>query len=135
MGISRKIVAAAAVAAALTVALAGCGGGGGGGGSGSGGGGSSGGGKVVELSMSEFKFSPSTVTLDGPGTYTFKATNDGGIQHAIGIEGNGVDEESDVVGAGQTATLTVDLESGDYELYCPVDSHKDQGMEGKITVS
>ena len=31
--------------------------------------------------------------------------------------------------------LVVDLpEEGEYEVYCPIDSHREQGMEGTITV-
>jgi uncharacterized cupredoxin-like copper-binding protein len=130
---TRLIVVTAALVAAL--ALAACGGGGGGTTNGSGGGGSTGGGTAVKLSMTEFKFAPSTVTLNGAGTYTFQAKNDGTMQHGLEIEGNGVEKSSSIVGPGQTATLTVDLKSGEYEFYCPVDSHRQQGMEGKLTVS
>jgi uncharacterized cupredoxin-like copper-binding protein len=30
--------------------------------------------------------------------------------------------------------VTVDLKAGKYEYYCPVDGHKDAGMEGTLTV-
>ena len=36
--------------------------------------------------------------------------------------------------AGESGTLTVDLEPGEYEFYCPIDGHREQGMEGKIVV-
>jgi uncharacterized cupredoxin-like copper-binding protein len=131
---TRRLIAV--VSTALALGLAACGGGGGGGTTtASGGGGSTGGGKTVKLSMTEFKFAPSTITLSGAGTYTFQAKNDGAMQHAIEIDGNGVQKSSDVVGPGETATLTVALKAGDYAFFCPVDSHRSQGMEGKLTVS
>ena len=34
----------------------------------------------------------------------------------------------------ESDTITVELAEGDYELYCPVDGHKDQGMEGELVV-
>jgi uncharacterized cupredoxin-like copper-binding protein len=36
---------------------------------------------------------------------------------------------------GGSAKLTVDLNKpGTYEMYCPVDGHREMGMEGEITV-
>jgi plastocyanin len=94
-----------------------------------------GGGQTVEISGTEFAFDPSTVTVDAPGTVTFRLTNNGATEHALEIEGNGIEEETDTIGPGETAEVTVDLESGEYEMYCPVDDHRGQGMEGTVTVS
>jgi plastocyanin len=38
-------------------------------------------------------------------------------------------------GGSQAVEVAVDLQAGEYELYCPVDDHRGQGMEGTITVS
>lgn len=54
--------------------------------------------------------------------------------HAIGIEGGGVENQTSRVSPGQSADLTVELKAGQYEMYCPVDSHKDKGMKTEITV-
>ena len=101
-------------------------------------GGTSGGGsstKTITISESEFKLSPSNVTLKAPGTYTFKAVNDGSVKHALEIEGSGIEEETEDIDPGNSATVKVTFKgAGSYEMYCPVDGHKDQGMEGKITI-
>jgi uncharacterized cupredoxin-like copper-binding protein len=91
--------------------------------------------ETFTISETDFALSPSTVTIDAPGTYTFEATNDGGTDHALEIEGNGVEEETDTIGPGESASVTVDLESGTYEMYCPIGGHRDQGMEGEVSVS
>jgi uncharacterized cupredoxin-like copper-binding protein len=91
--------------------------------------------ETFTISETDFRLSPSTVTVNAPGTYTFEATNDGGTDHALEIEGNGVEEETDTIAPGESASVTVDLEAGTYEMYCPIDGHRDQGMEGEITVS
>jgi plastocyanin len=68
-----------------------------------------------------------TVTLDNPSA--------NGLPHAIEIEGNGVEEETETIQPGDRASVTVDLRPGRYEFYCPVGNHRQQGMEGTLTVS
>jgi plastocyanin len=70
------------------------------------------------------------------GKVTLEMANpDGSIApHAIAVEGNGIDKDGNTVTAGGTSKVTVDLKAGTYEFYCPVDGHKAQGMEGKLTV-
>jgi uncharacterized cupredoxin-like copper-binding protein len=92
------------------------------------------GGESVALKASEFKFDPADVTVDAAGKVTFTVTNDGQQTHALEVEGNGVEEETDSIAPGDSGTLTVDLKAGEYEFYCPIDGHRDQGMEGKIVV-
>ncbi|MCW4354678.1 plastocyanin/azurin family copper-binding protein [Hoyosella sp. YIM 151337] len=53
---------------------------------------------------------------------------------ALEIEGEGIEESSDTIGPGETTELTVTLELGTYELYCPFGNHQDQGMTVEITV-
>jgi plastocyanin len=91
-------------------------------------------GQVVEVSATEFAFDPSTIELDEAGTYTFRLTNDGEFEHALEIDGQGIEEETDVIGGGETAEVTVDLAEGEYEIYCPVGNHREMGMEGTLVV-
>jgi plastocyanin len=95
----------------------------------------SGGGGSVELTATEFKFDPSTVEVDTAGETTFTLVNDGQFTHALEIEGQGIEEETDEIDGGATTELTVDLEPGEYELYCPVDDHREKGMEGTLVVA
>ena len=92
------------------------------------------GGESVALTATEFKFDPADVTVDAAGKVTFTVSNDGQQPHALEVEGNGVEEETDSIAAGDSGTLTVDLEPGEYEFYCPIDGHREQGMEGKLVV-
>jgi uncharacterized cupredoxin-like copper-binding protein len=90
--------------------------------------------ETIEISATEFAFDPPTIQLDQAGEYTFRLTNDGGTEHALEIEGQGVEEETETIGAGETAELTLSLEPGEYEMYCPVDGHREMGMEGTVSV-
>lgn len=67
-----------------------------------------------------------TVTLDNPSGNRFP--------HAIEIEGNGVEEESETIEPGARSSVTVDLRPGRYTFYCPVGEHRAAGMEGTLTV-
>jgi uncharacterized cupredoxin-like copper-binding protein len=90
--------------------------------------------KTIEVKETEYKLDPDKITLNKPGTYTFKAVNSGSTTHALEIEGKGVEEETKDLDAGQSAELKGSLKAGEYEIYCPVDAHKQQGMEGTVTV-
>jgi plastocyanin len=92
------------------------------------------GGESVALTATEFKFDPADVTVDAAGKVTFTVSNDGQQTHALEVEGNGVEEETDSIATGESGSLTVDLEPGEYEFYCPIDGHREQGMEGTIVV-
>lgn len=121
-----------AVLVLAVLLLAGCGSDDGGGDD-AGGDESSGGGSI-ELVATEFAFDPADVNVDAAGETTFTLSNDGQAPHALEIEGNGIEEETDTISPGESGSVTVDLEPGEYELYCPIGNHRDQGMEGTLVV-
>ena len=71
------------------------------------------------------------------GTYSFIVTNPtDGTAHNFEIEGNG--EEwvlPSLLGPGESAALTVELEPGEYEVYCPVSNHEHIGMKLTLVVT
>jgi uncharacterized cupredoxin-like copper-binding protein len=76
-------------------------------------------------------------TLDAKaGSVTLTMDNPSGDQmpHAIAIEGDGVDQDGEVAQPGGTSTVTADLKPGTYTFYCPVGQHRQNGMEGTLTV-
>jgi plastocyanin len=148
----------ACLAAVTALIVAGCGGsdnGGGGGssggsggssssGSGGGGGGggsnssssSGGGGQTLSIgapASGALKFTKKTLKAKA-GTVTVKFDNAASVPHAFSVEGNGVDKDGKVVTKGSD-TLTVKLKPGKYTFYCPVDGHRQAGMQGTLTVS
>ena len=56
--------------------------------------------------------------------------------HNLEVEGNGLADTSlDAdLAPGDNGQLTVDLQPGTYTMYCPIDDHRAQGMEGTIEV-
>lgn len=92
-------------------------------------------GQTTTMDLKDFTLNPSTLTLNGPGTYTFHVTNSGPSPHALAIEGNGMDDKKTAtLQSGGAADLQVTLKSGTYTMYCPVDHHEDEGMKGTLTV-
>ena len=109
--------------------------------SGSGGGASDtggGGGAAQTLKLSAdpggaLKFDKSTLSAKA-GKATIVLDNPSSLPHAVEVEGQGLEEETDVINKGETAKVTVTLKPGKYEYYCPVDGHKAGGMKGTLTV-
>ncbi|MGH2974692.1 MAG: cupredoxin domain-containing protein [Solirubrobacterales bacterium] len=82
------------------------------------------------------KFTQTSLTAKA-GKVTLQMTNpsSSGVEHGVAVEGNGVDQDGQIVQPGGTSTVSVDLKPGKYEFYCPFDSHKQQGMTGTLTVN
>jgi uncharacterized cupredoxin-like copper-binding protein len=95
--------------------------------------------QTIQISEKEYSLSPSRVTVAKPGTYAFKVTNNGSITHAFTIEASGGGDENEVesdhIDPGSSSSIKFTFEAGKkYEMYCPVDGHKAEGMEGSISV-
>ncbi len=151
MSTTRLSAALATSAVAVALAAAGCGssssstssGGGGGGGGGaaasnasSGGGG---GGQTLKLTANpngQLTFNTKSLSAkSGKVTLQMSNPSSSGLMHGIAVEGNGVDQDGQIVSPGSTSTLSVNLKPGTYEFYCPYDGHKQAGMEGNLKVS
>ncbi len=94
-----------------------------------------GGGQTVNMKETDFKLNPSDPTVKA-GTVRFDISNDGQTLHSLEVEGpSGEKSLSSELQPGDSGTLQVDLNKpGKYEFYCPVDGHRDMGMQGEITV-
>jgi uncharacterized cupredoxin-like copper-binding protein len=149
----KPILILAAVLATLALIAAGCGGNDNSGSSSSGGSSSgasgngsdtndtttqaSGGGAGAKLKLTAdpggaLKFDKTSLTAK-PGKVTITMDNPSSVPHAVEVEGKGVEDKTKVV-TGGSADLTVDVKAGKYEFYCPVDGHRQAGMEGTLTV-
>jgi plastocyanin len=90
--------------------------------------------ETVTITETEFAIEPADVKVAKPGVVEFRVENAGGIPHALEIESEDLEEETEDIAPGESATLRVDLPAGTYELYCPIGNHEDQGMTGTLTV-
>lgn len=86
----------------------------------------------VEVTMSEFAFSPSD--LEVPAGGTLNVTNGGALVHNLEVRDTGI-KTADLPG-GESAELALEgLEPGAYEFFCNISGHAEQGMVGTLTVS
>ena len=121
-----------ALAAGLTAValLAGCGGSGGSGGSAAPAG-------SIQVTMTEFKFTPSTIS-HGSGNLVFWLINSGTTQHDMSIRdasGNAI-ATSELVSAGDTQEFDVsNISAGTYTFFCTQPGHEASGMKGTLTVT
>ncbi len=90
----------------------------------------------VKVTLTEWKLRLSADTVKA-GSITFEVTNRGTVAHAFQVVGAGVDKETRQIGAREVATLTVTLQPGTYEVFCPLaeGSHKTAGMSKTLVVT
>ena len=70
------------------------------------------------------------------GETTFEITNKGRMEHSLEIESGKIQKKLESrVAPGETATLTVALQPGEYHIYCPVDDHAKRGMSTQVSVT
>lgn len=131
-GMGGRHLAGAAVVSVCAALAAACGGGGSSSlASSSGGGGSAA--KTISLTATDSGFSPSTVTLPKPGTYTFQLTNKGTRAYSVDVEGNLVDKDATPAKPGGTTQLTVHVGAGTYTIHSQ-DDGEDRAHEIKATL-
>jgi hypothetical protein len=68
------------------------------------------------------------------GRVAFNIENGGKEKHAFEIEGNGIEQKTNELSRGNTASLEVELKPGTYTIYCPVDGHAAKGMKKTVVV-
>ena len=107
-------------------------------------------GPSLNVTITDFAYTPNAWTVPAGATVTIKARNDGSVEHEFAImklgtsvtppfgdkdEGN-IFWELDEIGAGTTksATFTAPTEPGEYEVICGLAGHIEKGMVGKLTV-
>lgn len=131
---ARTVPLLVVTAAALATAVAGCGGGGSEGASASRTPGGSG--RVLHIKAAtgnRLKFNVSALRASA-GKVKIVMANPSQLSHSIAIEGNGVNAAGQVVGPGDTSTVSADLKPGRYTFFCTVPGHRQAGMQGTLTV-
>jgi uncharacterized cupredoxin-like copper-binding protein len=91
---------------------------------------------TVNVSLADFMIQPSDIEVTGP-TVTIAVTNDGPTPHNLTVR----DEDGDVLmgtpdlSAGDSDTLSGQLEPGTYTIFCALAGHESLGMSATLTVT
>lgn len=89
--------------------------------------------EVVEITMGDVFYSPSTLTIPADTDVTIRLVNDGFATHDISI--SGVNLRSEKIKGGETFEMTVNLPAGNYAFGCDVPGHRLAGMTGTLHVA
>ena len=91
----------------------------------------------TKVTLTEYKFDPSTVSVTH-GKVVFFLVNGGTISHDLVVtdsSGNRMGA-SELISAGDSAVLTIDnLPAGTYTFFCDQPGHEQAGMKGTLTVT
>jgi uncharacterized cupredoxin-like copper-binding protein len=136
MFIMKKFTFVLVLLFGLSLALTACGGGGGAS-------------TTMDVTMTDFEFSPMEFTVPAGQEITVNATNNGAVLHEFVIfklgtdagEKFGDEDEGNIYwevevepGATLSATFTAPTEPGEYYVTCGIEGHLEAGMVGKLTV-
>jgi plastocyanin len=93
--------------------------------------------RTVSVSETDFALAPKDLKVKAGTTVTFEILNAGATDHNLEVEGpDGAAELEQDLAPGERGTLQVSFSKpGTYEWYCPIGDHREQGMEGTITVN
>ena len=87
----------------------------------------------ITVEGSEFKFSPTTLTMKKGDSVTLTLKNVGKMPHDFVVDELGVRTKVIQGGESDTVTFTPD-KSGTFEFYCSVGKHREMGMKGSLIV-
>jgi plastocyanin len=88
---------------------------------------------TIEVTLTEYEIDMLEEVYAGAATFVI--TNEGSELHNFEIEGQGIERMlEEPLEPGETGELDVDLQPGEYTVYCPVGDHAEEGMEMTLNV-
>ena len=89
----------------------------------------------VKVELHEWKIVLASDSI-ASGPISLQVHNAGSMAHVFEIEGNGMEKRTAPIPADSSATLSVTLKPGRYEIYCPLagGKHKKMGMTADLAV-
>ena len=85
---------------------------------------------VLDVTSVDLGFTPKAFTVDEPGTYEVRLTNDGAIPHDITFP----DGQTGLAQPGESVSVEVEVPADGLQFICSIPGHADAGMQGTISV-
>jgi plastocyanin len=89
--------------------------------------------RTVKIDAGNFYFDPDDIEAK-PGIAEFELVLDEGQHTLVFDDGKYPGFQLEVGGDTETDAKKIDLKPGEYEFYCDILGHRQQGMEGTLTV-
>lgn len=93
--------------------------------------------ETLPVNLSDFMIDPSDLEVAGP-TVTIDVTSDGPTPHNLTVRdsaGEVVMATTEDLSTGDAETISADLVSGEYTIFCALAGHESLGMSGTLTVT
>jgi plastocyanin len=87
----------------------------------------------IKVSVKEFSYNPSVITVNKGERVRITLTNDGAADHNLSIQGIGITTKTIAPGQSDSTEFTPGV-LGSFTFFCTVDSHKDLGLTGTLEV-
>jgi|GEM_PF-774221 len=89
--------------------------------------------RIIEVAAKPFSFTPNKIMVNSGDMLELRITTSGGFAHNFSIDEFGINEP---LPNGQTTVIRfTPMKKGTYTFYCAVDSHRERGMVGTLTVN
>ena len=88
----------------------------------------------VQIRITDTALDPSRVEV-AAGTIRFRIDNDSAHTHKLVVETQNGEEESNDIAAGDSGSLTVELDEGEHAMYDPLENYRERGVNGVVVVS
>ncbi len=89
--------------------------------------------RIIAVEGSEFKFDPSSITVEKGEKIMLTFKNVGKFPHNLKVDELEISTKT-VNGGEEDIIEFVSEKSGTFAMYCGVGSHREQGMEGEVVV-
>lgn len=89
---------------------------------------------TMQATVRDFSVEPAKLSIQRAQKTVLQLRNEGGTEHNMSVQGQGVNVSSGPIAPGKTASLEVVAPRGPLKLICTIPGHEARGMTAEIAV-